>query len=444
MKLKIILAFLYMCILSISVAAQKNTKVSTAFDKYLPELMDEYHVPAIGIGIIEDGKISYMKVYGELKKGISAPKDAIFNVGSISKPIFGLFTLKLVEAGMWGLDEPLYHYWIDPDIANEPYIKMLTTRHVLSHQTGFPNWRIKNPSNRLGFDFEPGTKFQYSGEGFLYLQRALENKFKKPMTDMMDSMLFEPFNMKNSGLIWDKEKDSSRYAEWHDSQGRLYNPSTPKFRPANAAGSVVSSIGDLCILGINIINKTGLSQELFSEMTKKQVIIEEHNAEGLGWGITYGLPNGEYAVNHSGWDAGVKTIMVLLPETKRGIIILSNGDNGIIVYHKIISKSLDVGEAFLSYIFGTSNHERIKLNQEGLLKYTGDYSTSYGGFLSISQIENGLKVTGDGMPTLKIYPETSHTFYPKEFEYQFEFINSDSLNVIIGGKIENIAKRISK
>ena len=113
-------------------------------------------------------------------------------------------------------------------------------------------------------------------------------------------------------------------------------------------------------------------------------------------------------------------------------------------FHKIISESLDIGETFLSYIFGTSNHERIKLNQEKLIKYIGDYRTSYGGFLSISQIENGLKVTGDGMPTLKIYPETPHTFYPKEFEYQFEFINSDSLNVIIGGKIEKIARKIRK
>jgi CubicO group peptidase (beta-lactamase class C family) len=444
MKLQILSAYLYVIFLSISAQAQEDAKVNTDFDKYLPELMEEYNVPAIGIGIIEDGKISYLKVYGELKKGIQAPKDAIFNVGSISKPIFALFTLKLVEAGMWDLDEPLYHYWVDPDIADDPYLEILTTGHVLSHQTGFPNWRIKNPSNRLGFDFKPGTKFQYSGEGFLYLQRALENKFKIPMTEMMDSMLFKPFNMKNSGLTWDKDKDKPRYAEWHDSQGTLYNPSTPEFRPANVAGSVVSSIEDLCILGTNIINKTGLSQELYTEMTKKQVIIEEHNAEGLGWGITYGLPNGEYAVNHSGWDAGVKTIMVLLPETKRGIIILSNGDNGIIVYHKIISESLDVGEAFLTYIFGTSNHERIKLNQEELIKYTGDYTTSYGGYLSISQIENGLKVMGDGMPTLKIYPEASHTFYPKEFEYQFEFINSDSINVIIGGKIENIAKKISK
>ena len=136
--------------------------------------------------------------------------------------------------------------------------------------------------------------------------------------------------------------------------------------------------------------------------------------------------------------------MVILPETKRGIIILTNGDNGIIVYHKIISKSLDIGSTFLSYIFGTSNHETITLTENDLTQYAGDYSTSYGRILSISKIDNGLKVTGSGMPTLKIYPETKHTFYPKEFEYQFEFINSDSLNIIIGGKIENIAKKIEE
>ena len=98
--------------------------------------------------------------------------------------------------------------------------------------------------------------------------------------------------------------------------------------------------------------------------------------------------------------------------------------------------------AFLSYIFGTAKHDIIPLTDKVLQQYVGKYATSYGRYLTISQIDKALKVTGSGMPTLKIFPETEHTFYPKEFEYQFEFINSDSLNIIIDGKIENIAKKI--
>jgi CubicO group peptidase (beta-lactamase class C family) len=55
---------------------------------------------------------------------------------------------------------------------------------ILSHQTGFPNWRYLNKSNTLSFEFEPGTKYQYSGEGFEYLRKALEAKFKKPLEQL--------------------------------------------------------------------------------------------------------------------------------------------------------------------------------------------------------------------------------------------------------------------
>ena len=84
-----------------------------------------------------------------------------------------IVTLKLVEKGLWDLDEPVYKYHIDKDIKNSPELKKLTTRHILSHQSGFPNWRHLTESQRLSFEFEQGTQFQYSGEGFEYLRKAL-------------------------------------------------------------------------------------------------------------------------------------------------------------------------------------------------------------------------------------------------------------------------------
>src|SRR5687768_1890417 len=100
----------------------------------------ENHVPAVGIGVIRDGKPRQVKVYGELRKGVPAPYNTIFNVASLTKPVVILLTLKLVSSGQWSLDEPLAKYWVDPDVAGDPLHANLTTRHVLSHQTGFANW----------------------------------------------------------------------------------------------------------------------------------------------------------------------------------------------------------------------------------------------------------------------------------------------------------------
>ena len=58
----------------------------------IEKLMLEKNVPALGIGIIENGSLRQVKVYGELKKNTPAPYNAIFNVASLSKPISTLFT----------------------------------------------------------------------------------------------------------------------------------------------------------------------------------------------------------------------------------------------------------------------------------------------------------------------------------------------------------------
>jgi CubicO group peptidase (beta-lactamase class C family) len=57
---------------------------------------------------------------GELKPGVPAPRNTIFNVASLTKSVVALLALKLVSTGKWSLDEPLDKYWVDPDIKDDP------------------------------------------------------------------------------------------------------------------------------------------------------------------------------------------------------------------------------------------------------------------------------------------------------------------------------------
>jgi CubicO group peptidase (beta-lactamase class C family) len=165
-------------LIGINTNAQVNKNADNFDSDEIQKLLNENKIPALGIGIIQDANLTQVKVFGELQKGRIAPLDTIFNVASLTKPVVALLTLKLVSLGKWNLDEPLDKYWIDPDIKNDPRHKKLTTRLVLSHQTGFPNWRWLNKSKKLEFAYEPGTRYQYSGEGFEYLRKALEKNSK--------------------------------------------------------------------------------------------------------------------------------------------------------------------------------------------------------------------------------------------------------------------------
>ncbi len=314
--------------------AQQEKLTPTSFDEDLEILMLEKNVPALGIGIIEDGVLRQVKVYGELKENTPAPYNAIFNVASLSKPISTLLVLHLVSNGEWDLDEPLFHYWVDPDVIDDPLHKTLTTRHVLTHQTGFDNWRRMNESKKLTFNFEPGTKVKYSGEGFEYLRHAIENKFDKPFEELVYSIVFTPYGMNDSRLLWDENMHSSRYVEEYNKEGEPYNL-LKRTKDACASDDVLTTIEDYCLFGVNVMNGSGLTEEVYEDMLRLQAISKPNEGFGLGWYIKPNFYKGEFALMHTGSDAGVAAKVILLPESRRGIVMLTNGDNGFDIIKRV-------------------------------------------------------------------------------------------------------------
>ncbi len=307
-------------------------------------------VPAVGIGIIEDGKLREILVYGDLRKGDPAPYNSIFQVASLTKPVTAMIALTLVSQGKWQLDEPLSHYWVDPDVLNDPRHLLLTTRHVLSHQTGFDNWRWNNKSKKLVFNFDPGTKFGYSGEGFEYLKHALENKFRMSLDRLADSLLFRPLGMNDTRYVWDAGIDTLRYAVPHDTAG--IELEIPKNQVASAADFLKTSVEDYCKFGVAVMNGKGLTKDVFSEMVTPQVKVGKYESFGLGWDIMNKLSNGEYILLHTGSDAGTRTAVILFPQSRKGIVIFTNGDNGNKLIELVVLEYLDLGREILQKLDG--------------------------------------------------------------------------------------------
>lgn len=334
-------------LLSILLNAQHKSK--TFKDRQeIKELLQAYRVPAMGLGIIERGKLVEVGVYGEIKTGVTAPYNTIFDVASLTKSIVTMTTLQLVENGDWNLDEPLQKYWVDPDIIDEPLHKNITTRHVLTHMTGFNNWRWMNDSNKLEFLFEPGTKFKYSGEGFEYLRKALESKFRISLQQLSDSLLFQPLGMEDTRHSWDEHMDEKRFAVGHDSLKNAYR--IPKENLPNGADNVLTTIKDFGSFGVDLMAKLQSNAYCYQEMVKPQITVKENIAMGLGWFVFPNLHGNEYALYNAGGDAGVHTVIVLLPKSQRGIIIFTNGDKGYLLYKELLPKLLDVGIEIINRI----------------------------------------------------------------------------------------------
>lgn len=314
---------------------KQTTDNETMFDndQSMQSWLKENNIPTLGLGIIEGGKLQQVKVFGDTKTGISVPLNAYFNVASLTKPVTAMVTLRLVSLGKWKLDEPLDAYWTDPDIANDARNKKITTRMILSHQTGFPNWRWMNANKKLNFQFDPGTKYQYSGEGFEYLRKALEKKFGKSLDQLAKELIFQPLKMRNTNYIWDQNTDESRFVTGYNEKGNAYP--IEKIKTANAADDLHTTIEDYGNFMVSIMKGKNLKPEVFQEMIKKQVKVKENKYFGLGLEI-YDLGNGEYALSHGGADQGTRCIAIVLPNSGKGIVIFTNVDDGYKVYEKLV------------------------------------------------------------------------------------------------------------
>jgi CubicO group peptidase (beta-lactamase class C family) len=421
--------------------AQKHTAIHDHKEK-IQRWLTENNVPCAAVGIVENGKIKMARVFGYTGKNVPAANNTLFNIASMTKPVVAVLTLQLVQSGQWDLEEPLSKYWIDPDIANEPWTKRITTRHVLTHQTGFPNWR---GNAKLRFDFEPGTKSQYSGEGFEYLKTALEKKFGIPLEKLLDSLLFKPLGMKDT-RYWGKDMDMQRFARWHDALGKEYKVSYE--RGVSAADDLVTTAADYCRFMIFVMNGAGLSKSLYADMINPQVKLREHTGRGLSWEVIRDLPAGEYALAHGGGDVGVKTMGICLPVSKRSIVVFTNGDNGTAVHDNIIREFIDIGEKIIDYSNGAYKGTVITLDNSMLDKYTGRYQRSDADkTLTITRQGNALKLTGDGVPMMTLLPEADNRFFAKGSPYQFEFVSESNeqsmiLRVLDSGNLLLTANRI--
>jgi CubicO group peptidase (beta-lactamase class C family) len=343
-KLTIVFLFLAM---HLSAFAQMDSRDSQPADKKeaavfgsdrgMENWLKENKIPALGLGIIENNRLKRVKVYGENTKGNPAPADTIFNVASLTKPVTALVALRLVSMGEWNLDEPLGKYWTDPEIAADPRAQKITTRLILSHQTGFPNWRWQNADGKLNFQFESGTKYQYSGEGYEYLRKALENKFRKPLNQLAAELIFRPLKMKDTSYVWTDKTDSARVAAAYDKDGKAYE--IEKNTTANAADNLLTTIADYGKFLIGAMNGEGLSNQVFDEMSRNQIATKNGKHFGLGFEI-YDLVGGIKALSHGGSDKGVQTIVFIIPEKKSGILIFTNVDDGWKVYEKMLTHYL--------------------------------------------------------------------------------------------------------
>ena len=188
------------------------------FENEILAMMEVGPVPGAMVGTLRAGKPGWTRALGVRNVETRAPiqTDTIFQAASLSKQATAYAAFALQSAGKLDFDRTLVSY---VDDLEDERARTVTIRQVLSHSSGFPNWRGE-PGQTLVPAFQPGSKFQYSGEGFFYLQRIMESVTRQGFGELMSELVFEPLKMTSTSMVWRPEW-AERYALPYHGRGEL-------------------------------------------------------------------------------------------------------------------------------------------------------------------------------------------------------------------------------
>jgi CubicO group peptidase (beta-lactamase class C family) len=287
----------------------------------------------------------------------------LFQAASLTKQVTAYAALALWAQQRLDLDRPLVS-WVDD--LRDPVARTVTPRHVLSHSSGFRNWRFAQPGKpdpELVPEFVPGSRYSYSGEGYFYLQRVMEQITGHGFGRVVRDLVFEPLRMTSTTLVWDPRTlmqtalphdrrgkvregwdkrprsvhdwaerkgthvDELRYEEYSAATRDARNPVLPDWMLPNGAASMVTNAEDYMRFLAGALRNP--------EIAKEQVRINEFLGWGQGWAI-------ERAAGHTyvwqwGENPGFRNLILAEPSSGSAVFIFTNSDAGVRVYDRVVT-----------------------------------------------------------------------------------------------------------
>ena len=275
-----------------------------------------------------------------------ASSKTLFNVASLTKPVVAETILRLVEQGKLSLDESTADYWVDPDLKNDSAVGELTPRMLLTHTSGFVNWRYFSKDRKLTFVNPPGQAFGYSGEGFEYLAMYAEKKLGIPFEQLVQTTIFDSLEMKDAYLTVESD-NYKRIAKPFDIEGQFYGYYCNPYGYCAAEGSysaaadLVITVDDYARFLISSMNAEGLSPKLKADRDQmhgvqfegKDIVCPDESeipcptalGYGLGWSMSHF--GEEKLIGHRGTNWKAVTLAYYYPSSGDGLVVFINAPN---------------------------------------------------------------------------------------------------------------------
>lgn len=424
--------------------------------KTLSERLAHHQVPGISIAVINDFEIEWARGFGVCEAGTTSEvtPDILFQAASISKPIFALAVMRLVQEERISLDEDVNTYltsWRIPAIAD--WQPRITLRQLLSHTAGltvhgFPGYRNSEPlpttiqvlngeppanTDKVEVNLIPGLHFRYSGGGTTIAQQVLVDVLKRPFSEIMLELVLAPLGMTYSTYEQPLPIDClSRAATAHFPPGIPLEGKHHVY-PEMAAAGLWTTPSDLAKVGVELMQvlrgstPATWSKETIEEMLRPQKPEQSKETNevfvGLGFYAAGGISDRFYFF-HNGGNEGFASFMRFYPHLGKGAVIMLNSGEFDLIEEVMRSIALEYEwpDVFLP------EKTIVTLSQIDL--YSGLYLTESGLQFKIISRSGNLFLQCGQQPLLQFFPTSDLEFFAKAVNTSICFEKDDTDSIV--------------
>jgi len=345
---------------------------TTELSEQIEALTRAANVHGLTVTIFYDAEKVYSRAFGYSDQPANKPLQTSTEIygASLSKAVFSVLVMKLVEQGLLDLDKPLQDYVKEPlwqnrastskawhedlsALRTDPRYRRITARMSMSHTTGLSGWRWFEPDQKLQIHFEPGSQFSYSGEGMTLLQIVMQKVTGKTLEQLMQENVFGPLGMRMSSYAWQPNFETD-YAVGHMADGKVYEKD--KDNAPRAPSTLETTTDDYARFMTAVLRRELLSEQSWNEIFKPQIRIRTRTQFGAGsvestttydpielsYGLGWGLQRTPY-----GWGAfkeghgdGFQHYSIVYPAKRLGVLLMSNSDNAESIFGHLLKLTI--------------------------------------------------------------------------------------------------------
>jgi CubicO group peptidase (beta-lactamase class C family) len=337
-----------------TLAAPVNDPIAN-LDAFITQALKEYQVPGAAVAVVQNGKAVLLKGYGlrDVTKPDAVNENTIFQLASVTKTLTGAVAGTVVDQGKLDWDTPIFNY-LPEFVGYDPYMtRYLTERDLLAQRTGWPAY-AGDALDSFGYDraeilrrlrfFKPRYSLrevaQYSNPGFFLAGEVAAAASQQSWNDLVESRLFKPLGMSRSGTRTKDLQNDNSTAAHALIEDKVVVVQPTKLDTTGAASSGTSTAADMSKLMLMFLNKGTYNgkqilkpdtvQEIFKRSMVSKIDFTDLPPISDQTGFYYGLGVGSYdyaghqIIEKGGALAGVRTILVLVPDKGAGIVVLAN------------------------------------------------------------------------------------------------------------------------